>query len=198
MNRLKPNIPEKKYNLSDINWIDETLENGIGDIDGSDPTMKGYNREYEVDPYKQRYYANKLKSAAKEMVDITSTAENYANRIMSIAQQSNIPIQNAFEGFTMNKCDNKLKQQIATILNDKGYVVYPVLDDRRIRFAEFKEFVDLQLSDESLNAMEDVCNEQADTIYNKPWQNEESTDRDDLGFPANSYEVFSRLKKNKF
>ena len=54
MHRIKPfdlrNV--EIYNLSDINWEDETLENGIGDIDGSDPTMKGYNKEYEVDPYK--------------------------------------------------------------------------------------------------------------------------------------------------
>lgn len=47
------------YNLSDLNWKDDTLETGIGDTDGSDPSMKGYNKGWQMDPYEQRYYANK-------------------------------------------------------------------------------------------------------------------------------------------
>lgn len=202
MHRIKPfdlrNV--EIYNLSDINWEDETLENGIGDIDGSDPTMKGYNKEYEVDPYKQRYYANK--TAAKEIIDVSNSAENYANEILSLWQEADGPLQNFFEAFTMNKLENNLIKEIAQILRQKGYNVYPILTDRRIRYAkntDIKPYVDLQLSDESLSAMEKITNEQDNPIYNGS-RDEEYTDRNELGFPCNTYEVSlnSRLKKNKF
>ena len=200
--KLKPlDLRNQVYNLSDMNWEDETLETGIGDVDGSDPTMKGYNREYEVDPYKQRYYANK--TAAKEIIYISNTAENYANEILSLWREADGPLQNFFESFTMNKLDNDLIKDIAGILREQGYKVYPILTDKRVRFAQntdIKPFVDLQLSDESLSAIEKMTNEQNDPIYIKPERNEEYMDRDEVGFPYNSYEVSlsSRLKKKRY
>ncbi len=203
MSRLKLlqiNI-EPIYNLSDINWQDDTLETGIGDIDGSDPTMKGYNKGYQMEPYKERFYASK--TAAKEVIDISNSVDNYANEILSLWKEADGPLQNFFEGFTMNKFDNDTIKQIAEKIREKGYSVYPVLVDRRSRYAGYRntdiqEFVDFQLSDSSLNAIEKIMNGQDDPIYNGPGTNEEATDRsDDIGVAPSLYEVTlcSRLKK---
>ena len=275
MNRLQPNNKDYVfkgidqtngvYNLSDENFKDDTLESGIGDIDGSDPSMTGYNKGWQQDPYQQRYYADKRtnkKEAAKETMEIEHTAEGYAKEILALWSQVDGPLQNFFEAFTMNK------------LNENGYEIHPILTDRRSRYANISnkikkmasndkqklfnyfvkifpdsvvtelvsdinsvneeginidepelngviefyieenpedqaikllntamsnniEFVDFQLSDATLTALENVLSGQADPIYNGPGINEEVTDRSDLGVPPNVYEtrLSKRLKK---
>src|SRR3712207_1194322 len=122
MKRLLGHIiyKDNDYNLSDLNWKDDTLENGIGDIDGSDPSMKGYNKGWQQEPYKDRYYANK-KKAAKEVNDISYDSENLAREILELWSQADGPLQNFFEAFTMNKVSNKMKKEIADIIRKKGY-----------------------------------------------------------------------------
>lgn len=288
MNRLHPNgknyvfqgidQTDGVYNLADENFKDDTVETGIGDVDGSDPSMAGYNKGWQMDPYEQRYYADKRtnkKEAAKETMEIVHTAEGYAKEILALWSQVDGPLQNFFESFTMNKMDNNMVKEIAAILNKSGYEIYPVLTDRRSRYASISkkmkklaadgdkqkifdyfvqifpesvvtelvndinsvneegysmdepelngiiefyvkenpedqalnllntamsneiEFVDFQLSDATLTALENILSGQADPLYNGPGYNEEATDRDDIGVPPNQYEtrISKRLKK---
>lgn len=205
---------DRLYNLSDMNWLDETLETGIGDIDGSDPSMKGYNKGWQMEPYKQRYYANKRgenvsrirRTSAKEVIDISYSSENYANEILSLWKEVDGPLQNFFEAFTMNKVDNKTKKEIAQILRDRGFKVYPVLTDERTvhAYSLFETTKDYQLSDESLTAIENRFNGQADSL-NTNYTNGVTMDfgfdnvtqmNSDIGVTPSCYEVrVSRLKK---
>lgn len=203
------------YNLSDLNWKDDTLETGIGDIDGSDPSMKGYNKGWQMEPYKQRYYANIIdkrsvkmnrikKTSAKEVIDISYGAENYANEILSLWQEVDGPLQNFFEAFTMNKIDNKMKKEIAKILGEQGFKVYPVLVDERAIHANANN--DFQISDESLSAMENMLSGHADPI-NTGFSNGSNRDfgfdsmtqmNSDIGVAPFNYETrVSRLKKKQ-
>lgn len=214
-NLIKDQFVDNVYNLSDLNWEDSTLDTGIGDVDGSDPSMKGYNKGWQMEPYKQRYYANKKylnrretmnikKLSAKEVMDISCSPENYANEILTLWAETDGPLQNFFEAFTMNKIDNKTKKEIANILNSKGYKVYPVLTDERHIHAN--HFVDLQYSDETLTALEDRLNGQADPINTPYMTSGPNMDfgfdsmtqmNSDIGVMPSSYEVrVSRLKKN--
>lgn len=175
------------YRISDLNWKDDTLENNIGDIDGSDPSMKGYNKGWQMEPYKQRYYANKIldkrsvnmkitKLSAKETIDISHSSENYANEILSLWAETDGPLQNFYEAFTMNKISNKMKKEIAEILNSKGYKVYPVLvDERQVHaYSLFETVDDYQISNESLTSMENRFNGQGDSL-NTNFSNDSST-----------------------
>lgn len=65
------------------------------------------------------------KEAAKEVMEITYTPENLAKEILTLWSQVDGPLQNFYDGFTMNKMDNKLKQDIADLLNEWGYKVEP-------------------------------------------------------------------------
>lgn len=163
MNRLNPSNKnytfqgidqtDKVYNLADENWKDDTLETGIGDTDGSDPSMKGYNKGYQMDPYQQRFYAKK-KEAAKEMIDISHSAENYANEILALWAETDGPLQNFYEGFTMNKVTNKMKKQIAEELSEQGHKVYPVLVDERSRYASISKKLKKLASDDTEKLIE--------------------------------------------
>lgn len=75
------------------------------------------------------------KEAAEEIRDITYTPENLAKEILTLWSQVDGPLQNFFEGFTMNKMTNEMKQEIAKILKEWGYEVTPVLEDRTPRYA---------------------------------------------------------------
>lgn len=66
------------------------------------------------------------KTAAEEIRDITYTPENLAKEILTLWSQVDGPLQNFFEAFTMNKMNNKMKQEIADILKSWGYDVTPV------------------------------------------------------------------------
>ena len=221
MKRLLGHIiyKDNDYNLSDLNWKDDTLENGIGDIDGSDPSMKGYNKGWQQEPYKDRYYANK-KKAAKEVNDISYDSENLAREILELWSQADGPLQNFFEAFTMNKVSNKMKKEIADIIRKKGYEVYPVLTDETERYASFSRlkkkvkniesisnvtpFDDMQLSYDSLTSMEKMLNEQSDGIGDVCFRNGLCSDfgmdmmtqmRSDISVPPNVYEVNSSKKQ---
>ena len=119
-------VDENYYNMSDLNWKDDTLETGIGDIDGSDPSVKGFNKGWQMDPYLQRYYANydggkkmsRLKKAVVEIRDITYSAENYVDELLSISNPKTY-----LDGVLVDKIQDKAKQsQIDDIKNMKSLV----------------------------------------------------------------------------
>lgn len=208
---------EDYYNMSDLNWKDDTLETGIGDIDGSDPSKKGYNKGYQLDPYEERYYANynggnrmhRLKKAVVEVRDISYSAENYVNELLSIWKESDGPIQDFFDAFTSNgKVSNRDKKEMAKLLGEKGYKVTPWLLDETVRYANNQYFNDIQISDESLKQMEDMLSGNQTPLVQKKnnsgkdiGYNQIDDQYSDVGGPAPSlYEVtskkMSRLKKN--
>lgn len=76
-----------------------------------------------------------IKTAAKEVTDITYTPEGLAKRIITLWSQADGPLQDFFNAFTMNKSTNEMKQQISEILRGWGYEVTPVLEDRTVRHA---------------------------------------------------------------
>jgi len=141
--RLNHKTDDEEYNLSDPTWVDDTLDTGIGDIDGSDPSMKGYNKGWNMDPYQQRYYAKRFcrlqKNANREVYKIDYNADNLAQQILTYWNETNGTLQDCFNGFTMNRMSNELKQQIADIINEQGYKIYPKLDDRKNRYASNKK-----------------------------------------------------------
>jgi hypothetical protein len=73
--------------------------------------------------------------ATKEVQDITYTPENLAKEILTLWSQVDGPIQNFYDGFTMNKTTNEMKKQIAEILKGWGYEVTPTLTDETPRYA---------------------------------------------------------------
>lgn len=75
------------------------------------------------------------KIAAKEVQEITYTPENLAKEIITLWSQADGPLQNFFDGFTMNKTTNEMKKKIAEILKEWGYTVIPTLTDETPRFA---------------------------------------------------------------
>ena len=204
-------VDENYYNMSDLNWKDDTLETGIGDIDGSDPSVKGFNKGWQMDPYLQRYYANydggkkmsRLKKAVVEIRDITYSAENYVDELLSIWKESDGPIQDFFEAFTSNnKVNNRDKKDMAKLLNERGYKVVPWLLDETIRHANVQYFKDIQISDESLENMEQFLSGMQEPLNLKEDNgfNQSCDMYSDLGGPAStSYEIsankVSRLKK---
>lgn len=79
--------------------------------------------------------------AAKEVQDITYTPENLAKEIITLWSQTDGPIQNFFDGFTMNKTDNKMKKDISDILNEWGYNIKPTfVQDTPIYAAKAKAY----------------------------------------------------------
>lgn len=210
-------LEDNYYNVSDLNWQDDTLETGIGDIDGSDPSKKGYSKGYQLDPYEERFYANynggkrmrRLKKAVVEVRDISYSAENYANELLSIWKESDSPIQDFFDAFTSNgKISNNDKKDMAKLLKERGYEVTPCLLDETVRYANNQYFRDIQISDESLEQMENMLGGNQTPLVQK--MNNDGNDLgynqiddlySDIGGPAPSlYEVTckktSRLKKN--
>lgn len=73
--------------------------------------------------------------AAKEVRDITYSPENLAKEVLTLWRQVDGPLQNFFDGFTMNKMPNEMKKQIAEILNSWGYDITPTLTDQTPRYA---------------------------------------------------------------
>lgn len=73
--------------------------------------------------------------AAKEVQEITYTPENLAKEILTLWSQVDGPLQNFYDGFTMNKTTNEMKKQIADILKNWGYEVTPTITDTTPRYA---------------------------------------------------------------
>lgn len=102
----------------------------------------------------------KEKLAAKEIIDITYTPENLAKEILTIWSQVDGPLQNFFDGFTMNKMDNKMKQEIAEHLKDWGYDVVPTFTQDTPIYASayksFKKIAETKDADKILNYFKQV------------------------------------------
>ena len=151
-------IEYQEYNLADENWEDDTLNKNIGDIDGSDPSKSGYAKGYKLDPYEIRNYAKKGGNA---VTNITYDANNYVNELLTFYHDSGCPLNDCFDQFTSNyKVNNDMKKQMCYILKQKGYNVKPTLVDETIRYADFgiDRVKDIQISDSSLDRMENILN----------------------------------------
>lgn len=97
------------------------------------------------------------KVAAKEVRDISYTPENLAKEILSIWSQVDGPLQNFYDGFTMNKMDNKLKISIANILKEWGYEVYPTLTtDKPIYASAYQSFKKIAALKDPIEIMDKV------------------------------------------
>lgn len=126
-------IDDKEYQLykQDLNWRDD----GNDSPDGQgveDPSMNDFIKGYKLEPYTLRYWAKakadrKLMKLAWKEVDVLSFSPEYlADKILKLWNQIDGTLQNTFEAFTL-RYDNKLKQEIANIINKQGYEVYPIL-----------------------------------------------------------------------
>ena len=146
---------------------------------------------------------SRLKKAVVEIRDITYSAENYVDELLSIWKESDGPIQDFFEAFTSNnKVNNRDKKDMAKLLNERGYKVVPWLLDETIRHANVQYFKDIQISDESLENMEQFLSGMQEPLNLKEDNgfNQSCDMYSDLGGPApTSYEIsankVSRLKK---
>lgn len=75
------------------------------------------------------------KYAAKEVIDISYTPENIAKEILTLWSQVDGPLQDFFDGFTVNKMTNEMKKEVAENLKEMGYDVTPVLVDETPKYA---------------------------------------------------------------
>jgi hypothetical protein len=129
----------KKNNLvnyDDLNWRDD------GDV-LNDPSMNDYLKGYQIDPYEFKQWASKKletmnKTAAQETDVLNFTPEYLADKILTLWNGSDGPLQNFFDAFTL-RYPNKLTQLVANELNKLGYTVFPELVDDRPRYAEHKK-----------------------------------------------------------
>lgn len=210
------------YNTSETSAEDYTLYTNEGDIEGSDPSKASYEEGYKLQPYEMRYLANKgrknkmkrlRKKAAVEITEIKFSPQDYAEEILSIWKEVDGPLQDYFDAFTSNaKVDNKTKKEICKILREKGFDVVPTLLDERPKYAAVgNELNDIQLSDISLNNMEDSLNGNRDSLTRANINGLISTEKgydeisqlnDDFGVMPCNYEVdsikmSSRLFKKK-
>ena len=205
------------YDNSETSAEDETLYTGEGDIEGSDPSKKSYDRGYYLEPYEMRYIAKKgesnmisrlRKKAAVEIRDITFSASNYVDELLSIWKEADGSLQDFFDAFTSNgKVNNRTKKQMIEILRDRGYEdIYPTLLDERVKYANALN--DIQISDESLNSMEKMLSGTQEKLSNPNINSLNSTNigydeisqmRDDFGIRPEQYEInlSSRLSKKK-
>jgi hypothetical protein len=51
------NSDDSNYHLTDLNWKDDGLVDG--DCYYGDPSINDYNKGWQMEPYEQRFYANK-------------------------------------------------------------------------------------------------------------------------------------------
>ena len=213
----RSNSYDSLYNNSETSAEDETLYTGEGDIESSDPSKKAYDIGYYLEPYEMRYIASKgeckmisrlKKKAAVEIRDITFSADNYVDELLSIWKEADGRLQDFFDAFTSNgKIDNKTKKQMIEILREKGYKdVYPTLLDERVKHANALN--DIQISNESLDSMEKMLSGNQDKLSTPNINSLNSTSigydensqmRDDFGIRPEQYEInlSSRLSKKK-
>ena len=127
----------KDYRTDHLNWRDD------GD-ELTDPAMNDFLKGYNIDPYEFKQWAsikyNKQfktamnKTAASEVFIMKFSPEFLADRILTLWNGVDGPLQNFFEAFTI-RYNNNLKRQIANQLAKQGYQVYPVLVDDKPRYA---------------------------------------------------------------
>lgn len=126
------------YRTDQLNWRDD------GD-EVSDPSMNDYLKGYNINPYEFTQWAKAKhkdleKTADREVVVMQFTPEFLADRILTLWNGADGPLQDFFVGFT-NRYNNKLKLQVAQLLEAKGYIVYPHLVDDKPRYARLKGII---------------------------------------------------------
>ena len=127
----------KEYRDDHINWRDN------GD-ELTDPSTNDFYKGYNINPYEFQQWAkikhNKLfhtamkKQASGEVFIMKFSPEFLADRILTLWNGADGPLQNFYEAFTL-RYNNALKQQIAACLASQGYEVYPCLVDDKPRYA---------------------------------------------------------------
>ena len=132
-------VEEKRYKMSDLNWKDSGgTYNDLPEI--ADPSMNDFIKGYNMDSgrYEFRQWANKknknTKKAVKEVRDVDYDPESVAQQIINMSRH-NGPIQNFFDGYFSNdKGENSFKEQVAYILNSRGYDIKPTYIDKKQRY----------------------------------------------------------------
>ena len=112
----------KDYRTDHLNWRDD------GD-ELTDPAMNDFLKGYNIDPYEFKQWAsikyNKQfktamkKTAASEVFIMKFSPEFLADRILTLWNGVDGPLQNFFEAFTI-RYNNNLKRQIANQLAKQG------------------------------------------------------------------------------
>lgn len=131
---------DKEYKTDHLNWRDD------GDS-LSDPAMNDFLKGYNINPYEFQQWASKKyknkyvqamkKQASGEVFVMQFSPEFLADRILTLWNGADGPLQNFFEAFTL-RYNNALKQQVAAQLAKQGYQVYPCLIDDKPRYASKK------------------------------------------------------------
>lgn len=128
----------EEYRKDQLNWRDDGDE--LSDASAND-YLKGYN----MDPYEFKQWASVkhndlLKTADVETVVMKFTPEFLADRILTLWNGADGPLQNFFEAFTL-RYNNNLKEQVAGELAKSGYTVYPRLFDDKPRYARLNKLM---------------------------------------------------------
>jgi len=112
---------------------DQLMDSSINDF------MKGYN----IDPYEFQQWAKQhgkklVKNAMNEVYIMKYSPEFLADRMLTLWNGADGPLQNFFEAFTL-RYNNTLKEQVANELAKMGYTVYPMLFDDKPRYARLNK-----------------------------------------------------------
>lgn len=141
--RIRSDYPEnlKKRDEKYRNPCDLNISDPSNAAEG-DGTMKDFNEGYEKDPYSIRQFATKqkglIKTADEETVIMKFSPDFLADRILTLWNGADGPLQNFYDLFTL-RYDNKMKMDIAKLLKEQGYMVYPTLIDDKPRYANNKK-----------------------------------------------------------
>ena len=127
----------KEYRTDQLNWRDD------GD-ELTDPATNDFLKGYNINPYEFQQWAkikhNKLfkkamkKQASGEVFVMQFSPEFLADRILTLWNGVDGPLQNFFEAFTL-RYNNNLKKQVAQCLARQGYQVFPCYVDDKPRYA---------------------------------------------------------------
>ena len=128
----------KEYRSDQLNWRDDgnALE---------DPSMNDFLLGYNINPYefqqwaklkhKKQFKTAMKKVASGEVFVMQFSPEFLADRILTLWNGVDGPLQNFFEAFTL-RYNNTLKKQVAVCLAKQGYQVFPQLVDDKPRYAK--------------------------------------------------------------
>ena len=128
---------DQEYRTDQLNWKDD------GD-ELFDASMNDYIKGYNIDPYEfqqwaslkhKKKFASMLKKGSGEVFVMQFSPEFLADRILTLWNGADGPLQNFFEAFTL-RYNNSLKQQVANQLAKQGYIVYPQLVDDKPIYAK--------------------------------------------------------------
>ena len=146
-------IKDLRYNANAANTVEELYEyapprDDENTGDGGDPrmisSMNDFLKGYNINPYEfqqwaslkhKTKYASMVKKGSGEVFVMQFSPEFLADRILTLWNGADGPLQNFFEGFTL-RYNNGLKQQVAAALARQGYQVFPILTDDKPRYAK--------------------------------------------------------------